>query len=353
MKSEEVIYQKVYVSPRAPPTICYKDNWTCDLDSDIARSSNDIQRVEQKPNTELSSTGKLVTRWREESLERTEFDHDTLSQERHDEVTDSTSTGRPVCGQESTEEIEKQTMFDHEDVIDSTSTGRPVCGPESTKRCFLTPRHVENNQTGTEKPVTVDQKEGHKIDFRVPGLSHSVVKEAEHLRVQELVKRIETHPHRAALHADLQQNDVYNPFSKDSKEMIRELGNVEFFELCETTPKVQCSHCLLYWNQGIVYGTCGQCLIDSESRRNFHRIRLDALSIPNDVIKKLPDHGARHGKTEEQKEYHMAWNAWKRCCKKVDSQGEDFTGIHYRFIRDPVYRESQLAIGWTEQKRKE
>ena len=81
--------------------------------------------------------------------------------------------------------------------------------------CWL--KHVENDQTGTETPVTVDQKEEHNIDVRVPGLSHSVVKEAEHLRVQELVKRIETHLHREAFHADLQQNDVYNPFSKNSK----------------------------------------------------------------------------------------------------------------------------------------
>ena len=68
------------------------------------------------------------------------------------------------------------------------------------------------------------------------------------------------------------------------------------------------------------------------------------------MIKKGRCHGARHGKTEEQKEYHVAWNAWKRCCKRVDSQGEHFTGIHDRFLRDQVYRESQLAIGWTEQK---
>ena len=226
------------------------------MDSDFARSSNDIQRIEQKPNTQLSSIGKPVTRWRKESLERTKFDRDTLNQKKHDEVTNSTSTGKPVSGH------------------------------ESTKRCVLTPRHVENDQTGTGKPVTVDQKEEHKIDFRVPGLSHSVVKEAEHLRVQELVKRIETYPHRAALHADLQQNSVHNPFSKDSKEMIRELGNAELFEVCETTQNVQCSHCLLYWNQMIVYCTCGQCLIYSESRRNFNRLRLDALSIPNYVIKK-------------------------------------------------------------------
>ena len=79
----------------------------------------------------------------------------------------------------------------------------------------------------------------------VPGLSHAVVKEAEHFRVQELEK-IESHPHREALQADFQQNNVYNPFSNNSKAMICELGNVELFALCETIPKVHCSHCLLY-----------------------------------------------------------------------------------------------------------
>ena len=94
-------------------------------------------------------------------------------------------------------------------------------------------------------------------------------------------------------------------------------------------------------------------MVDSVSRRKFNKLRLDALSIPNYVIKKGRSHGARHGKTEEQTEYHIAWNARKRCCKKVDSQGEHFTGIHDRFLRDPDYRELQLAIGWTEQKCKE
>ena len=83
--------------------------------------------------------------------------------------------------------------------------------------------------------------------------------------------------------------------------MIRELGNVELLELCETITKVQCSHCLLYWNQGIVYYICGQCLIYSESMRTFNRLRLDALSISNCVIKKGLNHGARHGKTEVQR----------------------------------------------------
>ena len=128
------------------------------------------------------------------------------------------------------------------------------------------------------------------------------MKEAEHLRVQELVKKIENHPHREALQADLQQNNVYNPFSKDSKAMIRELGNVELFELCETTAKLHQKfnvlNVFLHWNQVIVYCTCGQCLIHSESRRKLNKLRLDALSIPHHVIKKSATHCARHCKTK-------------------------------------------------------
>ena len=67
------------------------------------------------------------------------------------------------------------------------------------------------------------------------------VKQAENFRVRELEKKIESHPHRRALQADLQQNNAYNPFSEESKVMIRDMGNVELFELCETIPKVQCS----------------------------------------------------------------------------------------------------------------
>ena len=89
---------------------------------------------------------------------------------------------------------------------------------------------------------------------------------------------------------------------------------------------------------------------DDLSEESFNKVSLDALSIPHYVIKKGRCHGARHGKTEEQKEYHVAWNAWKRCCKRVDSQGEHFKSIHDRFHRDQVYRESQTLIGWTEQK---
>ena len=126
------------------------------------------------------------------------------------------------------------------------------------------------------------------------------MKQAENFRVRELVKKIKSHPHREALQADLQQKNVHNTFSDESKAMIREMGNVELFELCETFPKVQCSQCLLYWNQGVIYCTCGHLLVERESSQKCNQLRLDALSIPHYVIKKGRPHGARHGKTEAQ-----------------------------------------------------
>ena len=139
MESGEIIFKKVFVSPRPPPKISFKNNWMNDLDSEVAGSSKDTQRIQPKPKNPLSRTV------------------------------------RPVCGQESTKEIEKRTLFDHEDVKHSTSTRRPVCGSESTKSCVLTPTKIEEDQTRTERPVKVEE---HDIDFRVSGLSHAVLKEA-------------------------------------------------------------------------------------------------------------------------------------------------------------------------------
>ena len=90
------------------------------------------------------------------------------------------------------------------------------------------------------------------IDFRILGLPHSVEKQTESSRVRELVKKIENHPDRHALQLDLQQNKAYNPFSATSKKMMKDVGNIELFELLETDPKTQCKACLSYWSEGIV-----------------------------------------------------------------------------------------------------
>ena len=169
------------------------------------------------------------------------------------------------------------------------------------------------------------------MDVRIPGLPHSVVKQAESSRVRELVKKIENHPHRHSFQRDLQQNKAYNPFSTMTKQMIQDVGNVELFELFETDPKTQCTECLSYWSEGIVYCTCGHLLEETVANRSFIVYTLDLLSIPDYVIKKGRPHGHRYGKAPENKENYLAHNLNKRCIKR------HFTGIHDRFLRDHVF----------------
>ena len=101
----------------------------------------------------------------------------------------------------------------------------------------------------TERPVVNHDDSSHEqtmlheadMDFRNPGLPHSVVKHAQSTSVRELIQKIENHPDRHALRQDLRQNQTYNPFSPEAKKMIQDVGNIESCELLETEPKTQCT----------------------------------------------------------------------------------------------------------------
>ena len=99
--------------------------------------------------------------------------------------------------------------------------------------------------------------------------------------------------------------------------MIKDVGNVELFELFETYPKTQCKACLSYWSEGVQYA-------------------LDLLSNPNYVIKKGRPHGHRYGKITAQREHYVAHNLREKCIKR------HFQGIHDRFLKHPEFRASHL-----------
>ena len=121
--------------------------------------------------------------------------------------------------------------------------------------------------------------------------------------------------------------------------MINDMGNVELFELCETIPKVQCKECLLYWNQGIVYCTCVHLLKVKPAEVSFNGHWI----FSQFRFMSFRPHGHRFGKTKEQRDHHVAHNLRKRCIKR------NFEGIHDRFLKDPVFRESQLENDRTEE----
>ena len=98
--------------------------------------------------------------------------------------------------------------------------------------------------------------------INIPGLPHSAVKRSHGVNVHNLVQKIENHPQRHALQSDLQQHRQFNPFSKESRDVIKSAGNTELCELLDVEPKAQCKVCLSYWDVGIVYCTCGHFLRD-------------------------------------------------------------------------------------------
>ena len=220
MVTGEIVYEKVYASPQLPPKISFKDNWMKELGSEVAGVGKDSQQTQPKtinPERLVWQSNHPVRLLRKST--KVSCLAEKAPMKEHGDLFSS-------CVPVSVERLDQDKDADENKDADHVRTGRPV---ESEQSIGL-----------------FTQREEIDIDFRVSGLPHAVVKQAENFRVRELVKKIESRPHRQALQADLQQNNAYNPFSDESKAMIREMGNVELFELCETSPKVQCSECLLY-----------------------------------------------------------------------------------------------------------
>ena len=100
------------------------------------------------------------------------------------------------------------------------------------------------------------------------------VKRSHGVNVHNLIQKIENHPQRQALQSDLQQHRAFNPFSKESQDVIKAAGNTELCELLDVEPKAQCKVCLSYWDVGIVYCTCGHFFRDDTTEnKEAHQVR--------------------------------------------------------------------------------
>ena len=75
------------------------------------------------------------------------------------------------------------------------------------------------------------------MDFKIPGLPHSICEQLQSASVRELIQKMENHPNRHAFQRDLQQSQSFNPFSQESKQVIHEVGNIELCELLDMEPK--------------------------------------------------------------------------------------------------------------------
>ena len=82
-------------------------------------------------------------------------------------------------------------------------------------------------------------------------------------------------------------------------------------------------------------------LATSDTNRKLNKDRFDVSSIPNNVVKKGPSHGARHRNTERQRIYYAAHNAARKARK------EEYKSILDRLLKSPRCRKSQSTIDGT------
>ena len=223
----------------------------------------------------------------------------------NEELCSSDRTGRPV----ETEEIQACSSEDSKSLNVELTHDRSRRPGKDTIAAQNDPEVNHEAETLNIDNETIRERIEADMDFKIPGLPHSVVEHSQSASVQQLIQKIENHPNRHALQQDLQQNQSFNPFSPESKQMIRDVGNIELCELLETEPKTQCTICASYWNIGIVYCMCGHL----KTSRTY-----------------------RFGKKPGDREYFSA-NQLKRKCKK-----KFFQGIHDRFIRDETFRNRMI-----------
>ena len=87
----------------------------------------------------------------------------------------------------------------------SAHTMKEQFAPEENRDIASFNADIEFNRTINEE----------NIDFNIPGVPHSAVKQSHGVNVQNLSQKIEKHPQRHALQGDLQQHRQFNLFSKE------------------------------------------------------------------------------------------------------------------------------------------
>ena len=124
-------------------------------------------------------------------------------------------------------------------------TGEPVKSSASTHTVeeFVPAEHRDTASSNANNKFNLATDE-ENIDFNIPGVPNSMVKRSYGVNVHNSIQKIENHPQRQALQSDLQQHRAFNPFSKESQDVIKAAGNTELCEIVDVEPKAQCRACL-------------------------------------------------------------------------------------------------------------
>ena len=232
LKIGEMLYERRYLSPRPPPKISLRHdhNWTRGNDQLgstveqqpvgklVQQSFGEAPRVKLSKPTQSKPDPICDRSGKSEDTERVFVDKGETSRSQeiddkrlHKELGSSDRTGKPV---KLSEDIRVKHAHD--------GTGEPVKLSASThtvKEQFVPEEHrdIASFNADNEFNRATDEE---NIDFNIPGVPNSTVKQLHGVNVQNLIQKIENHPQRHALQSDLQQHRQFNLFSKESQNVI-------------------------------------------------------------------------------------------------------------------------------------
>ena len=244
LKTGEVLYEKAYMSPRPPPKISLRHDWTKELGSEVARQPR--EEVAQQPRGEVSRQAKFFQPT--QPIPKPICDRSGQPDNKHEVFVDKdgTSWSREIKEKSSPWSREIKETSSHGELCSSDRSGQPDITPSLIKAQTKLSEEIPVEQThdrsgqpdkheialraapevhreimtlNTDNELTRERIE-EDMDFKIPGLPHSTVKQLQSASVRELIQKIENHPNRHALQRDLQQSQSFNPFSQESKQMI-------------------------------------------------------------------------------------------------------------------------------------
>ena len=269
MRNGQVIYERPYQSPRPPPKISLKPDhiWT--------KGSKEVGSTVEQP-----SVGKLVQQSLGEApvaaVSKLNPKSKPNPNDRSGQPDGETQTS---CLQEIGEKRQhaEPNSNDRSGQLDDSSENKHVAQShdrsgqlDGSSHTHTVEAEVVLDKNRDDAPASVNEfiraDDEEKIDLNIPGILNSSVQYSLKDNVQALIQQIEDHPQRRVLQNDLQQHRQFNPFSNESKDVIKAAGNTELCELLDVEPKTQCKACLAYWDVGIVYCTCGHFLREDISQ---------------------------------------------------------------------------------------
>ena len=215
LKNGELLYEIVFMSPRLPPKIPLKHECTRELgqkvarepEGEVARKATIYQPTQPNPIRDRAGRpadmqdGRNTSRSQE--IDGNSFTEEPCSSYRKWRLVVSddkmslnveqthNSTGRPVAIRH-TAAAQDDSQVSHE--ADTLNVDDEVLRQRMENSIAV---HDENHE-----PMMVNEAD---MDFRIPGLPHSVVKDAQSTSVRELIQKTANHPARHALQQDLRQ----------------------------------------------------------------------------------------------------------------------------------------------------